>query len=124
MSYISKFVSTITIDSTATTTGYIPSDGAFINGRIINVLHFASTIPFTSNADVVMTVEGTSQTVLNLVNGSTGSWVYAPRQNIHSTTGGSTANVQEPFVVFNDRIKVNITAAATSTVGTFWVLVE
>lgn len=122
MSHIKKFTETITINSTANTTGYIPATG-FINGRIVNVIHHASATPFTSNADVTMVAEGTSQTVLNIANGSTGSWVYAPRQVLHTTTGGTTGGV-DYLVLANERLKVNIVDATTGNSGTFTVLVE
>ena len=123
MSYIRKYTETITIDSTANTTGYIPATG-FINGKILNIIHHASTIPFTSNADVAMVVESTSQTVLNIQHGSTGSWDYSPHQVVTSTTGGTTAASHIPFALANDRLKVNIVDATTSNVGTFTVIFE
>lgn len=123
MSFIQKYTEAITITSTANTTAYLPASG-FINGKIINILYHASTIPFTSNADVTMVVESSSQTVLNTVNLSTGSQTFAPHQVVTSTTGGTTAASHIPFALSFDRLKVNVTDSTTSTVGTFTVIYE
>lgn len=123
MSYIQKFTETITITSTANTTAYIPATG-FINGEIHNIFQHPGASPPTSNTDVTMVVESTSQTVLQTVNLSTGAQVFAPFQVVTSTTGATTAASHIPFVLANDRIKVNITDAMTGNTVTFSVFLK
>jgi hypothetical protein len=123
MSFIQKFTETITITSTANTTAYIPATG-FINGELHNIFQHPGSSAPTSNTDVTMVVESTSQTVLQTVNLSTGAQVFAPFQVVTSTTGGTTAASHIPFVMSNERLKVNIVDATTGNTVTFSVFVK
>lgn len=110
-----------TIDATSSA-GYLPSEG-FLSGRIVSITHSPGTVPFTSNTDILVTIEGTSQTVAQIVKGSTGAWHYCPRQPIHTTTGGSTAVGGDYFVIAGDRLKIQTSTGTTGTSGTFTVVV-
>lgn len=122
MPYARKESVGITISSTASEVTYLPSSGDNLSGRIHHIIYHAGTVPFTSNADVLVTIESTSQIVLQTVNLSTGSQTFSPRTNICSTTGGTTATGQDHFVIANDRLKINVTDATTSNTGTFTVV--
>jgi hypothetical protein len=121
MAYTVKKSLTLTTDNTSGATGYIPSEG-FFNGSLINIVYHPGSTPFTTNADVTVTIEGTTQTVLDLVN-FTGFNSYVPRQAIQSTTGGSTTG-GVPFVLANERLKVTVSNASTGTSGTFTAIVQ
>lgn len=122
MAYVRKYSETITINSTANTTGYIPATG-FINGRVHTIIHTPGTVPFSTNGDVLMVSEVTSQAVLTVSSGSTGLWTLCPRQNIVGTTAATTAG-HTAILLCDERIKVNITGATVGNSGTFTVLVE
>jgi hypothetical protein len=122
MAYTVKKSLTLTTDNTSGATGYLPSEG-FLNGSLINIVYHPGSTPFSTNCDVTVTVEGTTQTVLNLVNISAFA-DYVPRQNIQSTTGGSTAAGGVPFVLANERLKVTVSNASTGTSGTFTAIVQ
>lgn len=123
MGFIQKFTETITVTSTANTTAYIPATG-FMNGELHNIIAHVSASPPTSNTDLVMVVESTSQIVLQTVNLSTGAQVFAPTQLAMSTTGATTAATHIPFVLANDRLKVNITDATTGNTVTYSVFLK
>ncbi len=111
----------ITIASTAADVTYVPSSGQNLYGRLSSIVYNAGTVPFTSNADVTITIESSSQIVLQTVNLSTGTQMFAPRQNISSTTGGTTAASQDYFVIANDRLKISVADATVANTGTFTV---
>lgn len=113
----------VTIASTSSDVTYLPTDsatgGASLNGRLAQILYHAGTTPFTSNADVTITIDATSQIVLQTVNLSTGSQSFCPRQLIGTTTGGTTAAGGDYFFLANDRLKITVTDATVGNTGTF-----
>lgn len=113
----------ITIASTASDVTFLPPTG-FLNGKIHNLIYTAGTVPFTSNADITVTVEATSQVVMQTVNLSTGSLTFAPRQSIASTTGGTTAVGGDYFVLANDRLKITVVDATVANTATFAAIID
>lgn len=117
-----RFSVPVTIASTASDVTFMPvgvNDGVTMNGRLGQIVYTAGTVPFTSNADVTITIEATSQIVLQTVNLSTGSQFFCPRQNICTTTGGTTAVGGDYFFLANDRLKITVADATVGNTGTF-----
>jgi hypothetical protein len=97
-----------------------------VTGRIINVIYIKGD--FADGVDIDISVESTGQTVWSQDDVNASSAV-APRQPTHSFDGAAALfadagnPVLEPFVVADDRLKIEVSNGGNVKSGTFIVIV-
>lgn len=100
-------------DGTATTTEPV-------NGLVYEVRYPGTA--FGSTADFTLTRQGAiGGTVLNLTD-ATGPWQYAPRQNEHTTAGGSIG--ADALIPSNDYLQLVVAEGGSVTSGTVYVIYQ
>lgn len=126
MSYIQRFVVTVTTIADGSATAYSPH----LTGKISQIRYVKDgTTPFATGVDFTITAEATGETIWSQLNVDA-SVTVAPRQPVHSTAGvaalyaaGGTA-IQEPIGLANDRVKIVIANGGDTKIGVFHIVIE
>ena len=122
MSYVQRYVVTLTTNSSGAATGYTPT----VTGQI-SAIHYVKT-DFANGVDFTVTAEATGEAIWSATDANA-STVVAPRQASHSTAGaaalyaGGGSAVLVPIHVANDRVKIVIAQGGDTKTGTFHVVV-
>lgn len=126
MSYIQRYVVTVTTDEDGDGIGYTPA----VTGKV-SAIHYVkdTSNAYSDGVDVVVTAEATGETILDLadVNASAS---FAPRQATHSTDGAEALYTEDGQAVLdsiclaNDRIKIAVSDGGDTKTGVFHVVIE
>ena len=124
MSYIQRYVVTVTTDEKGKGIGYTPA----VTGKV-SAIHYVedSSNAYSDGAAVGVTAEATGETILkaNLSVSAT----FAPRQATHTIDGmpaqyASLHPVLDSICLANDRIKIAVSNGGDTKTGVFHVVIE
>jgi len=124
VSYIQRYVVTVTTDEKGKGIGYTPA----VTGKV-SAIHYVkdSSNAYSGGAAVVVTAEATGETILEV--DLDRSATFAPRQATHAIDGtpayyASLHPVLDSICLANDRIKIAVSNGGNTKTGTFPVVIE
>ena len=125
MSYIQRYVVTVTTDEEGKGIGYTPA----VTGKV-SAIHYVEDFSnaYSDGVSVVVTAEATGEAILEA--GVFGPrQTFAPRQPTHTTTGApalydSSYPVLDSICLANDRIKIAVSNGGDTKTGVFHVVIE
>ena len=124
MSYIQRYVVTVTTDEKGDGVGYTPA----VTGKVSAIRYVKDfSNAYSDDAYVVVTAEATGERILEVdLNASA---TFAPRQVTHTTEGvqadyASSYPVLDSICLANDRIKIAVSNGGDTKDGTFHVVIE
>jgi hypothetical protein len=113
----------LTFTNTAST--HTQTSTGYANGRILAVQYIYSTgNTISSTANLTITTAESSQTILDSLTVTAGSWMKYPRPAVVNTTNAAITNESGWVPVADERFKVKISkSTSTGQTGTFsiWV---
>jgi len=124
VSYIQRYVVTVTTDEKGKGIGYTPA----VTGKVSAIRYVKDfSNAYSDDAYVVVTAEATGETILEA--GVNASATFAPRQVTHTTDGtpsdyASSYPVLDSICLANDRIKIAVSNGGNTKTGTFHVVIE
>ena len=126
MSYIQRYVVTVTTNKKGDGIGYTPA----VTGKV-SAIHYVkdTSNAYSDGVSVVVTAEATGETILEIgdVNASAS---FAPRRVTHTTDGSQAYYtfpghaVRDSICLANDRIKIAVSNGGDTKTGTFHVVIE
>ena len=125
MSYIQRYVVTVTTDEEGDGIGYTPA----VTGKV-SAIHYVkdTSNAYSDGVNVLVKSEATDETILEIGNVDR-SASFAPRRATHTTDGGwayyTPSNmVLDSICLANDRIKIAVSNGGDTKTGTFHVVIE
>ena len=125
MSYIQRYVVTVTTDEKGKGIGYTPA----VTGKVSAIRYVKdSSNAYSGGAAVVVTAEATGETILEV--DLDASATFAPRQATHTIDGtpalydASLHPVRDSICLANDRIKIAVSNGGDTKTGVFHVVIE
>lgn len=119
MGYYERRRITLTTTGSSSTATYSPP----FNGAVHSISYYKhATTPPSTVADLLITVAGTSQTVLTTT-GIDASYTKFPRDASHTTAGTSEATRSSIIAVANDRLKFDLSKNSTGVTVATWDLI-
>lgn len=129
MTFIRRYRTSFTTSSSAATV-YVPDSttGGVINGVVDTILYYLSTAAPTTTANFLITVENTSQAILNRTAAANEvSFEHAPVRQAQTTAGTSLA-IATAYIpgisVDNSRLVIAVSTAGDAKTGIFDVIVR
>ena len=125
MSYIQRYVVTVTTDKEGKGIGYTPA----VTGKV-SAIHYVkdTSNAYSDDANILITSEATDETILEIGDVHM-SASFAPRRVTHTTEGvlayyTSPNAVLDSICLANDRIKIAVSNGGDTKTGTFHVVIE
>jgi hypothetical protein len=118
MSYIQRFVVSVTTIADGSATAYSPH----LTGKISQIRYVKTD--YAAGVDFTITAEATGETIWAQLDVNA-SVTVSPRQPTHTTAGvAAGAGILDMIGMANDRVKIVIAAGGDTKTGVFHIILE